>query len=403
MIENIIVLERLGLSKTFVDKWGGPLFLIMGLLVAVISYYITKKVVLGILEKFIRRNKYQFDDILLESKFFERLSHFIPVVVLYLFEPSTGVFRGVLDKSLSIYLTMIIILSFDALLNAVNRIYNRYEVSKARPIKGYLQVVKIFVYAIVIIGLIADLMGKSPVILLSSIGAMTAVIMLIFKDSILGLVASIQLAANEMVRIGDWIEMPKYGADGDVIDMSLNTVKVENFDKTVTTIPTYTLISDSVKNWRGVQEAGARRIKRALYIDVNSIRTCDEALLHRFEGISLIRDEIRQRITDLEGREESITNVGSFRLYIQKYLEAHPKIHKQMPIMARHLPVNEKGLPIEVYAFSTETAWAVYEGVQADIFDHLLSVVDAFDLKVFQYPTGRDIATAPMGDSNGLE
>ncbi|MGX8794962.1 mechanosensitive ion channel family protein [Fusibacter sp. JL298sf-3] len=403
MIENIIVLERLGLSKTFVDKWGGPLFLIMGFLVAVISYYITKKVVLGILEKFIRRNKYQFDDILLESKFFERLSHFIPVVVLYLFEPSTGVFRGVLDKSLSIYLTMIIILSFDALLNAVNRIYNRYEVSKARPIKGYLQVVKIFVYAIVIIGLIADLMGKSPVILLSSIGAMTAVIMLIFKDSILGLVASIQLAANEMVRIGDWIEMPKYGADGDVIDMSLNTVKVENFDKTVTTIPTYTLISDSVKNWRGVQEAGARRIKRALYIDVNSIRTCDEALLHRFEGISLIRDEIRQRITDLEGREESITNVGSFRLYIQKYLEAHPKIHKQMPIMARHLPVNEKGLPIEVYAFSTETAWAVYEGVQADIFDHLLSVVDAFDLKVFQYPTGRDIATAPMGDSNGLE
>ncbi len=400
MIENIIVLERLGLSKTFVDKWGGPLFLIMGLLVAVISYYITKKVVLGILEKFIRRNKYQFDDILLESKFFERLSHFIPVVVLYLFEPSTGVFRGVLDKSLSIYLTMIIILSFDALLNAVNRIYNRYEVSKARPIKGYLQVVKIFVYAIVIIGLIADLMGKSPVILLSSIGAMTAVIMLIFKDSILGLVASIQLAANEMVRIGDWIEMPKYGADGDVIDMSLNTVKVENFDKTVTTIPTYTLISDSVKNWRGVQEAGARRIKRALYIDINSIRTCDEALLHRFEGISLIRDEIRQRITESEGREESITNVGTFRLYIQKYLEAHPKIHKQMPIMARHLPVSERGLPIEVYAFSTETVWAVYEGVQADIFDHLLSVVDAFDLKVFQYPTG---AIAPMSDRKGLE
>ena len=234
-------------------------------------------------------------------------------------------------------------------------------------------------------------------------GAMTAILLLVFKDSILGLVASIQLTSNDMVRIGDWIEMPKYGADGDVIDVTLHTVKVQNWDKTITTIPSYALISDSFKNWRGMAESGGRRIKRAIYIDLTSIKFCTSEMLDRFEKFQLITDYIRTRkaeITEYNQEHQvdtselingrNLTNVGTFRAYLVAYLHHHPKIHQDLTFLIRHLPPGEQGLPIEIYVFSNDQVWANYEAIQADIFDHIFSVVPMFDLRLFQNPTGAD-------------
>jgi miniconductance mechanosensitive channel len=254
--------------------------------------------------------------------------------------------------------------------------------------------------------IISRLLDKSPWALLSGIGALTAVIMLVFKDSILGFVASVQLTTNDMVRRGDWIEMPKYGADGDVIEVSLNTVKVQNWDKTISTIPTYQLMQDTFKNWRGMSESGGRRIKRALYIDMNSIAFCDEEMLRRFEKIELLKDYLHEKRHEVAATNEGIgdpdmptnlrrlTNVGTFRAYVVAYLRAHPKIHKDMTFLVRQLPPNDTGLPIEIYVFSNDQDWARYEAIQADLFDHFLAVLPEFGLRVFQLPSGADFAHA---------
>jgi miniconductance mechanosensitive channel len=248
------------------------------------------------------------------------------------------------------------------------------------------------------------LFGKNPGFFLGGLGAFTAVIMLIFKDSILGFVAGIQLTRNDMVRIGDWIEMPKYNADGDVIDVSLNTVKVQNWDKTIATIPTYVLMTDSFRNWRGMADSGGRRIKRALYIDMNSIKFCTEQMLDRFARFEFIRDYIdrkRKEVADynvenhvddsqlVNGRR--LTNVGTFRAYVEAYLRNHPKVHQDMTFLIRQLAPTEHGLPLEIYVFSNDQVWANYEAIQSDIFDHVLAVVPQFDLRVFQTPSGMDL------------
>jgi miniconductance mechanosensitive channel len=250
---------------------------------------------------------------------------------------------------------------------------------------------------------ISNLMGQSPVILLSGIGALSAVVMLVFKDSILGLVAGIQLTSNDMLRVGDWIEMPKYDADGSITDISLNTVKIQNWDKTITTIPTYAMISDSFKNWRGMQNSGGRRIKRSIYIDTNSISFCTPEMIEQFEKIQYLENYIltkQKEINDYNVRYKidrsslvngrALTNIGVFRAYIQAYLEKHPGIHKEMTLMVRQLAPQETGLPIEIYAFTNKTEWAVYEGIQADIFDHILAIAPSFGLRIFQNPTGHD-------------
>ena len=293
---------------------------------------------------------------------------------------------------------------YDSFLNSVTDIYNNYEISRQKPIKGYIQIIKIITYIFVAIFVIATLMGRSPWVLLSGLGAMTAILLLIFKDSILGLVAGVQLSVNDMVRIGDWIEMPKYGADGDVIDVSLNTVKVQNWDKTISTIPAYALISDSFKNWRGMSESGGRRIKRAVNIDMASIKFCDAEMLERFQKIQFIKDYIEKKKDELAQHNKKLnidtstlvngrhmTNIGTFRAYIQAYLKNHPKIHQNMTFLIRQLKPTEHGLPIEIYVFSNDQNWVNYEGIQADIFDHILAVVPEFDLRVFQSPTGHDI------------
>ncbi|MEH7113776.1 mechanosensitive ion channel domain-containing protein, partial [Neobacillus niacini] len=287
-----------------------------------------------------------------------------------------------------------------------NDIYQTFEISKIRPIKGYIQVVNIVVITVGIILLIADLIGKNPLIFLSGIGALSAVLLLVFKDSLLGLVAGIQLSANDMVRVGDWIEMPKYGADGDIIDISLNTVKVQNFDKTITTIPSYALISDSFINWRGMQTSGGRRIKRSLFIDTSSITFCTVEMIEKFKNIHYLSDYIvvREReIAEFNSKNDinrtnpvngrALTNIGVFRAYISKYLQHHSGINQEMTLLVRQLAPTEHGMPLEIYAFSNDIRWAVYETIQADIFDHLFAVAKEFGLRLFQNPSGEDLKT----------
>ena len=298
---------------------------------------------------------------------------------------------------------IVLMLALDSLLNAVVDIYRTFEASKEIPIKGFVQVVKIALYFLTVVFVISILLNKTPVYLLSGIGAMTAVLMLIFRDAILGFVAGIQLAANKMVSNGDWIEMPKYGADGDVLEVTLTTVKVQNWDKTITTIPTYALISESFKNWRGMQASGGRRIKRAINIDMGSIKFCDEEMLDRFGKIQYISEYIETMRNELaefnhaknvdnaslvNGRR--MTNIGTFRAYVQAYLQNHPDINRDMTFLIRQLQPTQYGLPIEIYVFSKDKVWANYEGIQADIFDHILAVVQEFDLRVYQNPTGSD-------------
>ncbi len=293
------------------------------------------------------------------------------------------------------------------LLAYANELYERLPRSKNRPIKGFVEVVKIIVFCGAAIIMIAVLIDQSPLLLLSGLGAITAVLLLVFKDTILSLVASVQLSTQDMLRVGDWITMPDMGADGDVIDISLHTVKVQNFDKTITTIPTHRMVSDAYRNWRGMAEAGGRRIKRSLVIDQNSIRflSADEvADLSRFKILKPYLERKRAEIerwnaAELKGEDAPVnarrlTNIGTLRAYIIAYLQWHERINDAFTLLVRQLEPGPQGLPIEIYCFTDTTVWAEYEGIQADIFDHMLSIVPEFDLRVFQTPTGLDLHSA---------
>ncbi|UQZ32644.1 mechanosensitive ion channel protein MscS [Paenibacillus sp. PK3_47] len=371
---------------------------------SLLAHFIATRVVLKLITKSIYSNKYKWDNIMLERKVFHKLSHFVPAIIINYFAPVFPAYQQLIIKGVNTYMIIVAILVIDAFLNAVNDIYRTYEVSKAKPIRGYIQVVKIFIFIIGGILVIANLIGKSPLLLLSGIGALSAVIMLVFKDSLLGLVAGVQLTSNDMVRVGDWIEMPKYGADGDIIDISLNTVKVQNFDKTITTIPSYALISDSFKNWRGMQNSGGRRIKRSLYIDTSSIGFCTDDMIEKFKDIRHLSDYIRDKEAEIERYNQeyeidrsnkvngrALTNIGVFRMYIQHYVQNHPQIHQEMTAMVRQLAPTETGLPLEIYAFTNDIRWTEYERIQSDIFDHILSVAPEFGLRIFQNPSGSDM------------
>ncbi len=382
----------------------GILLLAVGvLIIAFITNFIAKRILLSAVRIFVKKSRTKWDDILSERNVFDRLSHIAPALVIYYLANIFPAGQETIEQLAIVYIILVGVFVYDSFLNAVVDIYRTYEISKQKPIKGYIQVVKIVTYIFVIIFVIATLMDRSPLVLLSGLGAMTAILMLIFKDSILGLVAGIQLSFNDMVRIGDWIEMPAFGADGDVIDITLNTVMVQNWDKTISTIPAYAMISNSFKNWRGMTESGGRRIKRALNIDINSIKFCTEEMLERFKKIQYITDYIEKKKEELARYNEErnvdssilvngrhMTNVGTFRAYIQAYLRNHPKIHKKMTFLIRQLKPTETGLPIEIYVFSSDQDWVNYEGIQADIFDHLLAVAPEFELRLFQNPSGND-------------
>ncbi len=384
--------------------WLGWAILIAGLIaVAMIAKFITRRVVLRAITFFVRRTATKWDDALLQRHFFSRLAHFTPAIIFYFGAPLFPAVAPTVERIAMDYMILTGLFVVSAFLSAVEDVYATYSISRQKPIKGYVQLTRIILFIFVGIIALATLMNRSPWLLLSGLGAMTAVILLIFRDSILGLVASVQLSSNDMVRIGDWIEMPKYGADGDVIDVTLNTVKVRNWDKTITTIPAYQLISDSFKNWRGMTESGGRRIKRAVNIDMAGIKFCDKAMLDRFEEYQLLAPYIRQRrkeiaeynkTHDIDTRHlingRNMTNIGTFRAYVAAYLHSHPKIHQDMTFLIRHLPPGENGLPIEIYVFSNDQEWANFEAIQADIFDHILAVLPLFDLRVFQRPSGYD-------------
>ncbi|MDK2799694.1 MAG: miniconductance mechanosensitive channel [Clostridiales bacterium] len=396
-----------GVNESLSPYFAKSIIVIIVILLSVIADLIAKKIILNALMAYVRKSKNKWDDKLLEKKVFERISHIAPVLVVHAFASTFPAYQVWIERFAFSYMIFIGLLVADSLLDAINDIYRTYEVSKVKPIKGYLQVVKIFVNVMGVIAIIGIMINRSPWLLLSGIGAMTAVVLLIFKDSILGLVASIQLTANDMVHLGDWIEMSKYGADGEVIDITLHTIKVQNWDKTITTIPTYALISDSFKNWKGMQQSGGRRIKRAVYIDMTSIKFCTDEMLDRFEKIHYLTDYIQHKRREIEAfnkehhidtsREVNgrrLTNIGTFRAYIQNYLRNHPNIHHRMTLMVRQLSPTEYGLPIEIYAFTNDTAWASYESIQADIFDHIFAVIPEFDLRIFQNPTGYDLRSA---------
>jgi len=290
-----------------------------------------------------------------------------------------------------------------AFLGAVNGYYETLSRSKERPIKGYIQVTVIVLYIMGSVFIIGLLTGQSPWVLMSGIGAMTAVILLIFKDTILSFVAGIQITGYDLLHVGDWIEMPEYGANGDVVDIALHTVKVQNWDKTITVIPTHKLTENAFKNWRGMELAGGRRIKRAVFLDQTSVTFCDETMLARFEQIELLKDYLPHKREELNihNRKHQIddrmkvngrrmTNLGTFRAYAQAYLEQHSQLNHALTTMVRQLPPGPNGIPMEIYAFTASTEWLAYEGIQADIFDHLLSIIPEFDLRIFQNPTGRD-------------
>lgn len=353
------------------------------------------------------RSKTQWDDVLLKKKVFNRVAHLAPAFLVYTYisVPLAG-YQGVvsfIQSLLLIYMIIMGILALNAFLNGSLAIYTTYEVSNRIPIKGFIQVFKIIIYFTGAIFLISIILGKTPIYFFSGLGAITAVLMFVFKDPILGFVAGIQLSANQMVANGDWIEMPKYGANGNIIEIALTTVKVRNWDKTITTIPTYALISESFKNWRGMSESGGRRIKRAINIDMNTVQFCSEEMLTRFGKIKYISAHIErkkkelQEINDLEQVDHSslvngrrMTNIGTFRAYVKAYLLNHPLINQEMTFLVRQLEPTEHGLPIEIYVFSKEQEWAAYEDIQANIFDHILAVIPEFDLSVFQVPSGRD-------------
>jgi miniconductance mechanosensitive channel len=376
---------------------------------AVFGYWITKGVLLRILGRIIAATALSTERTAL-LRAVRRLSNLVPALILQSgirtvphIPPSVVV---IVQNVTAGFVILTVALAISAALDWLNLLYMRRPHAGSRPIKGYLQVGKIAIFSAAAILVIAVLIDESPLLLLSGLGAMAAVLMLVFKDTILSLVASVQLTSNDMIRLGDWIEMPDFGADGDVIDIALHTVKVQNWDKTVTTIPTHRLISEPFRNWRAMFEAGGRRIKRSLKLDQNSVRFLEPEEIARLRRFSLLEDYLARKDAEIAEwnaariertrdrvNARRITNIGTFRAYVTAYLRARDDISQEMFLLVRQLEPTATGLPLEIYAFTADTAWGTYEGVQADIFDHLIAILPEFGLRLYQQPTGLDIVT----------
>ena len=382
------------------------------LVLATAANWIAKRIVLRLIQRLLSASPLAEDSRQI-GRIVRRLSNVMPALVIQLgigAVPHLPPAVPLLIRNAALAFTILTIaIAVSGVLTLLNQVYQRRPEAAQRPVKGYVQVAKLLVYGAAAILVIAALMDRSPWLLLSGLGALAAVLMLVFKDTILSLVASVQINSNDMVRVGDWIEMPQLNADGDVIDIALHTVKVQNWDKTITTIPTHRLISESFKNWRGMSESGGRRIKRALMIDQNSVRFLDEAEASDLRRFALIRDYLDAKAEEIArwnaARPECtrdavnarrLTNVGTFRAYVVAYLEDRPDISNEMTLLVRQLAPTEAGLPLEIYGFTTTTAWNDYERIQGDIFDHLIAILPAFGLRLFQHPSGMDLsALAP--------
>lgn len=376
--------------------------------IAIILLFLSRKIIVQFAHRFAKKTKSEWDDILLKNKFFIGLAHLAPATFIYYSANFANDFYPNLDgyllKFAEIYFLFTAVFIINSLLTSINEIYNKsFALSKERPLTGFIQLIKIFIYFISILVLISIITKLDLSNLFKGLGAAAAILILVFKDTILGFVAGIQIIMNDMVKVGDWIAMPSRGADGDVIEIRLHTVKVQNWDKTISMIPTYSLITETFVNWRGMEESGGRRIKRSIKIDMTSVKFCSQEMLHKFEKFVLIKDYVVSKQQEIEefnatlnvspeehynGRRQ--TNLGIFRKYLEAYLNNNPNISKEMTFLVRHLQPTETGIPIEVYVFSKDQRWANYEAIQADIFDHILAVIPEFELKVFQNPTGSD-------------
>ena len=372
------------------------------IIISCLMYIVTRHIVLKSISHFFKKTSTDLDDILIEKGIFNRLSYLVPLIFIYNLKELLP-WHVIVDRALVALIALIFISSINAFINALSDIYSKSKYSNRLNIKSYIQVMKLFVNIFGFIIIIALLTGKSPIYFLSGIGALTAVLMLVFKDTILSLVSSVQISSNNLFKIGDWVEAPQFGADGDVIDIGLHSVKIQNWDKTISIIPTHKLTDSSFKNWKGMSDSGGRRIKRSIKIDMNSIKFCNNSMIERFKKFKVISDYISQKQTEIEKHNldnnineeglingRSLTNIGTFRAYIEGYLRNHASIHNEMTFLVRQLVPGADGLPIEIYVFSSDTNWINYEAIQSNIFDHLLAILSEFDLKVFQNPTGND-------------
>lgn len=405
MVEQIkLWLKGMGMIEGTAHWLSQALLLLSVILIGYLLRLLTLWFIRRGLSKWVKKSNTYWDDVFYKSHFFLRLAAFPPLILLFF---SALWIPDLSDWIRRISLALIALMAarvLESALTAINDIYDDYEVAKSKPIKGYIQVGKLIIWLFAAILMVSALMNSSPLLLLGGLGAFSAVLLLVFRDTLLGLFASVQFVTNDMVRIGDWIEMPEYNADGEVVDISVNTVKVSNWDKTISTIPTYALMANSFKNWRGMEMSGGRRIKRALHIDLNSIRFFDEHLFERLSNIKHIQSYLVEKKKEAMDNHRShhinsmdvfdghnITNLGAFRAYVFGYLQSHPKINPEMEILVRHMEPTESGLPLEIYAFCRDKRWEDFEDVQAEIFDHLLAILPEFELAAYQNPSGMDI------------
>ncbi len=425
---NSILIFLAQAAADALSSWDQAIGIVVLLGAAILSYFILRSIILPLLRSWVKRSKNQFDDILVDPRLIHRICLLAPFVMVYLLVSGTdyipeslagylpAVFRSddlsstwwaPLEKINEAIIVLLITLIISAAFNAFNTVYQTFDISRQRPLKGYLQILKILVFAFAGVIIIAILTGQSVGYFVTGLGAMTAVLLLVFKDTILSLVASVQLTQNDMVQVGDWIEIPGTGVDGDVIDVALHTVKIQNWDKTIATVPTAQLIQKPFRNWRGMSESGGRRIKRSLSIDMSTIRFLEEDEIEKFSKFAPLEKYMKSKIQELDSHNvknepgadlvwdpRRLTNIGTLRAYVIQYLRNNASLHQEgMTMLVRQLQPGPQGLPIEIYCFSNDTAWANYEAIQADIFDHLLAKLPEFGLRVFQEPSSADFKT----------
>jgi miniconductance mechanosensitive channel len=406
-IETLLIAN--GVEGEAAMYWRLAVLVTALIVLSVMSYWVTKRIVVYYIYKIVRRTEATWDDILADNGVLNNLAHIVPALFVRSF--AQIIFRDFetalpyVIKFTDAYLIAVGLTVLLAFVRVLEHWSHHTKAFKDQPLTSYFQLVRIVLYIVAGILILSVLLGRSPIYFLGAFGTISAILLLVFKDTILGLVASVQMSANDMVRVGDWVEMPKFNADGDVIAINLNTVKVQNFDRTITSIPTYFFITDSFKNWRGMQESGGRRIKRSVYLNVHSIKFVDPDTRERYKRYNLLTEFVTQRQKEIEEHNRlsnidtselingrRMTNLGVFRKYVEFYLQNHPRIRPDMTIMVRQLSIDDKGVPMEVYCFTNTTVWTEYESIQADIFDHLLAAAVFFDLELFQQPSGRDIS-----------
>ncbi len=402
------LLNTIGVDSSMTQTVKMLILCLIMVFIALILWWIGQMIINRVIERLIRKTSTDWDDVLLEQGVFRKLGHIIPALVISELSPIVFTdYQGAIpaiEQITDAFVLLIFIRVLVSFIGALSIFLHRSPKFKDKPIASFTQLAKILIWSIGGIVLFGVLFGKNPLTLFTALGAVSAVLILVFKDTILGFMASIQLTINDMVRIGDWVSVPQYGADGDVIEINLTTVKVANWDKTISTVPTYSFVSDSFKNWRGMQESGGRRIKRSVNIKISGIKFCTPEMLERYSKIGIVKEYIRNGQKEIEdfNRDNQIdidssevngrrmTNIGVFRAYILQYLKGNPKLNHEMTCMVRQLDATEKGVPLEIYCFSAIQSWVQYEGIQSDIFDHILASVKHFDLEIFENPAGSD-------------